>query len=619
MCGISGAFSQHGIELSVFQRATDAMSYRGPDASGYFQNETKTVALGHRRLSILDLSSVANQPMHSDCGRYTMVYNGEVYNYNQLRLKLPKASWKTHSDTEVILKLYEQFGVDCFSWLNGMFAIAIWDKEKEQIVIARDQMGIKPLFYYQLDNEFVFASELKVIVQYLKQKKVKLIIEQNAIPQFFHVGFIPEPYTIYQHVFKFPSAHYATFDTNKKLLTKQCYWSAENHFLTHTISDAKTAREQYEKILFSAVEDQMISDVPLGTFLSGGIDSSLVTAVASNVASKPIESFSIGFREKKYDETQYASAVANHLKTNHHVFTVQADDVLDLVPTLLNVYDEPYADSSAFPTMLVSKLARTKVTVALSGDGGDEFFQGYGMYTWANRLNQPLIQFFRKPLFHLTQLMNEKYKRGGLLFNYDNRNHLHAHIFSQEQYFFSEHELTKLLKVKAFQLDDLNEMPSLKQGNPAEKQAYWDINHYLKDDLLVKVDRASMQYSLETRVPLLDQRIVEFALNLDYKLKINDAIGTKYLMKKLLFDLVPKSLFDRPKKGFAIPLKEWLKGPLSYLIEDYLSQDVVQHYGIVEIEVVQQLLKRFHSGDSFLYNRIWLLVVLHWWLKENEQ
>jgi len=619
MCGISGAFSQHGIELSLFQRATDAMSYRGPDAGGYFQNETKTVALGHRRLSILDLSSVANQPMHSDCGRYTMVYNGEVYNYNQLRLKLPKTSWKTHSDTEVILKLYEQFGVDCFSWLNGMFAIAIWDKEKEQIIIARDQMGIKPLFYYQLDNEFVFASELKVIVQYLKQKKVKLIIEQSAIPQFFHVGFIPEPYTIYQHVFKFPSAHYATFDTIKKLLTKQCYWSAENHFLTQTISDEKTAREQYEKILFSAVEDQMISDVPLGTFLSGGIDSSLVTAVASKVASKPIESFSIGFREKKYDETQYASAVANHLKTNHHVFTIQADDVLDLVPTLLNVYDEPYADSSAFPTMLVSKLARNKVTVALSGDGGDEFFQGYGMYTWAKRLNQPLIQFFRKPLFHLTQLMNEKYKRGGLLFNYDNRKHLHAHIFSQEQYFFSEHELTKLLKVKAFQLDDLNEMPSLKQGNPAEKQAYWDINHYLKDDLLVKVDRASMQYSLETRVPLLDQRIVEFALNLDYKLKIDDAIGTKYLMKKVLFDLVPKNLFDRPKKGFAIPLKEWLKGPLSYLIEDYLSQDVVQHYGVVEFEVVQQLLKRFHSGDSFLYNRIWLLLVLHWWLKENEQ
>jgi asparagine synthase (glutamine-hydrolysing) len=618
MCGIAGAFSKDGIQYNALVHATDVMEHRGPDSKGYFSDESERVFLGHRRLSIIDLSNAATQPMYSADGRYVMVYNGELYNYLQLKAKLPNHDWKTHSDTEVIIELFSAFGAECFSWFNGMFAVAIYDKKDQRLTISRDQVGIKPIFYYWDEQTLVFGSELKVIKDYCEKAGIKLTTNKEAIPYFLHLGFIPEPLSIYNKVYKFPAANYATLQVNEGKLSFKEFWKAKDHFLTAPIKDEAVALEKYKQIIFDAVQGQMISDVPLGTFLSGGIDSSLVTAVASKLSAQKVKTFSIGFNEAAFDESQYAADVAKHLDTEHHTFKVSVNDILDLVPTLLDAYDEPFGDSSAFPTMLVSELARKHVTVTLSGDGGDEMFQGYGMYTWANRLNKPMVKAFHKPLYQLTQLGNDRIKRGGALFNYPSGQRIPTHIFSQEQYFFSEQELNKLLSNTGFDFTEVNSTINPPNSTAAERQAFWDFEHYLKDDLLVKVDRASMQYSLETRVPLLDINLIEFALNLDYNLKVKEGYGTKYLMKKVLYELVPRQLFERPKRGFSIPLKDWLLGPLKYMIDDYLDEKVVNEFGVVNNNEVQQLVKRFKRGEGYLYNRIWVLVILHWWLKKNK-
>lgn len=617
MCGITGAFSNNGISPEGIRLATECLSHRGPDATGFYTDPSERFSLGHRRLSILDLSDVANQPMHSACTRYAMVYNGEVYNFKGLKARLPEFKWKTESDSEVILELFAAFGTVSFSWLNGMFSISIFDKAEDKLFLVRDQVGIKPLFYYPEEGRLVFASELKSVKAYFKSEGRVLSINSAAVAGFLHLGFIADPETIYKNVFKFPAAHFGVISAGSPTLQLTRYWNSGDHFLNDPVHSEDLALKQYKELLFSSVNDQMVSDVPLGTFLSGGIDSSLVTAVAAQISPRKVNTFSIGFDEAEYDESVYSANVAKHLGTHHHAFKVSVNDVLDLVPQLLDVYDEPFADSSAFPTMLVSKLAKQHVTVALSGDGGDEQFQGYGMYAWANRLDNPFLKAARKPLYYASKLMPDRYKRAGKLFNYPSEKRLHTHIFSQEQYYFSEQELSELLIQPHFNFNEINACKQHNDANPAEKQAFWDFEHYLKDDLLVKVDRAGMFYSLETRVPLLDKRLVEFALNLDYNLKVRKDYGSKYLMKKVLYELVPRELFERPKKGFAIPLKQWLKGPLDWMIEKYLNERVLLQHEFVKPGKVKQLLEKFYSGQDHLYNRIWTLIVLHWWLEEN--
>lgn len=618
MCGITGVFSTEGISENGIRRATEVLSHRGPNAQGVYFDEQAPVCLGHRRLSILDLSEVANQPMHSACRGYVIVYNGEVYNFNSLRNKLPGFLWKTSSDTEVILELFAAFGNDCFSWLNGMFSIAIYNIRARKLIIARDQIGIKPLFYHQHQDGIIFASELKAIKAYLQTQSKNLKINRSAVPSFLHLGFIPEPETIYQQTFKFPAGHHGTISEENPVLTLHKYWDASEFFLTEPISNEQFALKKYKDLLFSSVNDQMVSDVPLGTFLSGGIDSSLVTAAAVELAPQKVNTFSIGFHEAEYDESEHALAVAKHLKTEHHTFKVNVDEVLDLVPQLLDVYDEPFADSSAFPTMLVSRLAKQHVTVTLSGDGGDELFQGYGMYTWANRLDNPLISLGRKPLYYASKGLPDRYQRAGRIFNYPDRSRIPTHIFSQEQYYFSEQELSSLLISPNFDFGAINGIPArTNDTTAADVQAFWDLEHYLKDDLLVKVDRAAMAYSLETRVPLLDKRLVEFALNLHSTLKVKADYGSKYLMKKTLYELVPRKLFERPKRGFAIPLMQWLQGPLSWMIDDYLAERIIEKHAVVHHSAVKHLIQKFRAGHQHLYNRIWVLIILHWWLEKN--
>jgi asparagine synthase (glutamine-hydrolysing) len=370
--------------------------------------------------------------------------------------------------------------------------------------------------------------------------------------------------------------------------------------------------------VIDSVQKQLISDVPIGTFLSGGVDSSLVTAIASKISgAKKIKTFSIAIDDGKFNESKYATQVSAHLHTDHHEFKVKEKEVLELVDKLIPAYDEPFADSSAFPTMMVSRLAKQYVTVALSGDGGDELFHGYGMYKWAKRLAAPHWQLLKDPLFTASRLLNSKYQRIGNMFAYSDKRHILTHIFSQEQYYFREQELSKLLVNDNFNFDEINHLPNLPNDlSAAERQSFWDLNHYLKDDLLVKVDRASMQYALETRVPLLDYRLVEFAFSLDEKLKIKNG-SMKYLLKEVLFDYVPKEIFDRPKWGFGIPLVKWLKTDLKYLLDKYTSEQVINKYNIVHFAIVDDMRQKYLKGTDYLFNRLWLIIVLHWWLEEN--
>lgn len=616
MCGIAGFYSSSKkVSENDLHSMTDAMSHRGPDASGYFLNEEKTVGLGHRRLSIIDLSEAANQPMFSNSERYVTVFNGEVYNFKEVAKQLD-ISTRTSSDTEIIIEAFEKKGVDFVHLLNGMFAIAIYDKLEKKLFLLRDRLGVKPLYYFFNENTFAFGSEIKSL---LKSEYISQTVQLNkkTISTFLYAGYIPEPFTVYNNINRLPAGSFATFDSSG--IEIKSYWKPEEQVSTQVKSDFTSAKQELKNLLTSSVRYRMISDVPFGTFLSGGVDSSAVTAIAQNISDKPVKTFSIGFKEAKFNESEYARKVSKHLGTQHHEFIVTENDSIELIDKMMTVYDQPYADSSALPTMLVSKLARQHVTMTLSGDGGDELFMGYGAYDWATRLNNPLVKLLRQPIaFSLSQL-GSRYKRGAQVFNYKSESHKKSHIFSQEQCFFSEDELGDLLK------DDFKHEILFKENfntkrelSAAEEQALFDVKYYLKDDLLTKVDIASMQFSLEARTPFLDYRVVEFALNLSENLKKKNGTA-KYLLKEVLYDYVPKEFFNRPKWGFSIPLAKWLKTDLHYLLEKYLNEETVTECDAVNFYKVKLLVARFEKGEDYLFNRIWVLILLHRWLKENSK
>jgi asparagine synthase (glutamine-hydrolysing) len=622
MCGIAGYISlDNTITTSQLKEATALIQHRGPDANGFYFSADNKIGLAHRRLSILDLSTSANQPLFSVDGRYCIVYNGEVYNFKELQSELVDkgASLKTTSDTEVILQLFIEQGAACFAKLNGMFALAIYDTIQNKLTLARDQIGIKPLFYYYTEKELVFGSELKVIKEI---KKKSLSINKNSIPYFLHLGYIPEPLTIYNDVCKFPAGAYWEIDLQQMSSIQQNivkYWQLENKIAANPLTNEVTAKKELKDLLINSVEKQLISDVPVGTFLSGGIDSSLVTAIASDLTSHKIKTFNIAIDTGKYNESAYARAVAKKLGTEHFEFDVKEKEVLELVDSLLSTYDEPFGDPSAFPTMIVSELAKKYVTVTLSGDGGDELFMGYGSYQWAKRLNNPLMPLVRWQLYSISTLLNERLQRAGQMFAYPNKHDLITHIFSTEQYYFSQQELDKLITTIPFDFYQLNEIPATARNlSSVEKQSFWDLSSYLKDDLLVKVDRASMRSSLETRVPLLDYRIVEFSFNLQQNLKISSNGSMKYLLKEVLYDYLPEELFSRPKSGFGIPLEKWMRTDLKYLVDKYTSKAIIEKHDYVRYKVVDDIKKQYYAGKNYLYNRLWLLMILHWWLESNE-
>ncbi|MEZ5053458.1 MAG: asparagine synthase (glutamine-hydrolyzing) [Chitinophagales bacterium] len=619
MCGISAYISNSNkLRKEDFIKATHTLHHRGPDAEGFFENANQTVFLGHKRLSILDLSPASNQPFFSSCGRYVIVYNGELYNYQEIKQQF-QLTTRTTGDTEVILEAFIKMGTAAFELLNGMFAFIIYDIQQQTITVCRDRFGIKPLFYYFNGKELAFSSEIKMLKALPNFDKT---IHFEKIPEFLHIGFITEPNTIYKNVFKFPSGTFTQFPISAVqdgfALPIQTYWSLQNTITPKVKTDLSSIKKELKTILTNAVEKQLVSDVPVGTFLSGGIDSSLITAIATTIKTDKIKTFSIGYDNKKYDESSHALAVAEHLNTDHHAFTLTEDDVEAILSDIIFQYDEPFADASAFPTMIVSRLARQHVTVTLSGDGADELFLGYGMYNWAARLDNPIVQTFRKPVYWATQIIENRYKRGGLLLDYPSLQHVHSHIFSQEQYFLSEQDLEHLLLEPAFNFDILNQLMDSKNRKlgAKERQSFWDLKHYLKDDLLVKVDRASMKYSLESRVPFLDNQVVDYALNIDASLRYHNGTA-KYVLKEILYELLPKKLFERPKWGFAVPLPNWLKGRFRFLMDKYLNSTIINRYDIVTNLYVQEIKERFLKGEEHLYGRLWTIIILHWWLEEN--
>jgi asparagine synthase (glutamine-hydrolysing) len=516
--------------------------------------------------------------------------------------------------------------MDFLSQLNGMFAIAIFDTHTQDLYLFRDRMGIKPLYYFWNGKDFAFSSELKALCSLAS---VPRTLNSSAIHRYLQLGYVPAPDTIYQHMYKMQAATWIKITAGG--MEQGSYWNVLDKISGESLSHEPQALQTLDDLLRSSVKYQLISDVPVGVFLSGGIDSSTIAAYATQVSETAVNTFSIGFHldstkaaniaQNRYNEADYARAVAGRLGTNHHEFMVSSKESRDLVEKITEVYDEPYADSSAIPTMIVSQLARKHVTVTLSGDGGDELFMGYGMYQWAERLNNPLFKLLRRPMATVLGRMNQPpFRKAENMFRYINAKSIPQHIFTHEQGFFHLSELDNLLtacaKKKATPFVYVPALPDIRRLSPTEQQALFDLRYYLPDDLLVKVDRATMLHGLEARVPLLDHRLVEFCLNLSPDLKVKNG-QRKYLLKKALYQYLPEKLFERPKQGFAIPLGEWLQTDLKYLLDVYLDEPVVRKAGVVEYPAVQVMVKRFLSGQHHLYNRIWLLIVLHQFLIKN--
>ena len=619
MCGIAGILCLNQPPTDgLIQKMTAALSHRGPDAEGFYVSPKKHCHLGHRRLSIIDLSDEANQPMISDCGDYSMVYNGEVYNYEALKERLIdeyKIEFHTTSDSEVVLKAFIALGLDFVNELNGMFSIAIYHKPTQQLFVFRDRLGIKPLYYYYQDGVFAFASEIQGLLP-LTEEYGKFTLSNQAINEYFRLGYIPEPNSIYKEVHKFKSGHYGIVDESGFELKK--YWKPSDEIKPELLTDELLAKSKLKELINESVSLRLKSDVPFGVFLSGGIDSSVVAAVAQSKSEAPIKTFSIGFKEASYNESEAAKKIATTLGTDHHEFEVSYDDAQAIIPDLQKMFGEPFSDASAIPTHLVSKLAKDKVTMVLTGDGGDEQFMGYGMYNWAKRLNNPMLQLFKQPIhFMLKNSGNNRMKRASEMFNYQADTNLLSHIFSVDQYLFSKNELKQLLPSNYFSKLELIPNDLSRNLSPMENQALFDIEYYLKDDLLTKVDRASMSVSLEARVPLLDDQIVSFSLNLDEKLKVKNGT-TKYLLKEVLYDYLPRSLFDRPKWGFGLPLRFWLANELKPVLDQYINAERLAEISFLNSNYILQLKKRYLSGEDFLYNKLWSIMMLIQWMEEYQ-
>lgn len=614
MCGIAGFYSKNkNISIEELHSMADSLVHRGPDNDGIYYNET--LGLAHRRLRIIDLSDAANQPMTCPCEKFRIVFNGEIYNFDEVRRE---QGWevRTASDTEILLRAMKEWKEKAFEQLNGMFAFALYDVEEDELWLARDRVGIKPLYYYWDGEDLAFASELKALKR-INRVQAGLQLNKFAINEFLHLGYIPEPRSIYKYIFKLPAGSYLRLKNNK--ITIQKYWDVKDHFTPDLISNEIQAREMLRDLINDSVRLRLKADVPYGTFLSGGIDSSLVTAIAQRNVREPIKTFSIGFKDNQHDESIFAKKVAEYIKTDHHELIVTEKEAIDLMPSILESYDEPYADSSAIPTMLVSQMARKEVSMSLSGDGGDELFYGYGAYNWAQRLSDKKINALRKPMALGLSVLGSKYKRIAEMLTYNDHDTLPSHIFSQEQYFFSRSQLKELLTQEYYNSFHLDEYPIIQNRSLSaiENQALFDFQYYLRDDLLTKIDRASMKYSLEARVPLLDHNVVEFAARLSPGLKMKNGVQ-KYLLKQVLYEYVPAELFDRPKWGFSIPLKRWLKHDLRFLIESYLSRATIEKHHVVHYAYVEKLKKAFLGGkQEYLYNRLWQLIILHMFLDNN--
>ena len=640
MCGIAGFINLNKIyslneNKSTINLMIHTLKHRGPDNNGYWISENDNLFLGHTRLSIIDLSDRANQPMHSMCGRYTIVFNGEIYNYLELKdnyLLDNKNSLRTSSDTEIILELISKFGVKkAFTLATGMFAAAIWDAHLKKLYLVRDRIGEKPIYYYYDKLKFIFASELKAILKYPNfNKKVNI----NNLVDYFRFGYFPTPGTIFESLFKLEPGKILEFSLFDQKFTLDSYWNySEINSKFKKIEfngNLKNTITIFESKLIKSIDKQRLSDVPVGAFLSGGIDSSLIVSILNDISNSKVKTFTIGFDDSRLNEAKYASKISRYLGTEHHELILNDNDLLDTIPKLPLIFDEPFSDSSQIPNLLVSELAKKTVTVALSGDGGDELFGGYSRYVWSNKiknLNYILKFILSNTIASFDQLTIESiYNKFKFL------------LPKEYQFKMPGDKLTKLESIMNLKsIDDIytrlvsiwpnpenifmnphkdnynsNKYNSIKNQNNMMTR---DINTYLPDDLLTKVDRTSMSVSLETRAPFLDHELVEFSSILPLKMKIYKD-KQKILPKKLLEKYLPIHLFNRPKMGFEVPIDDWLRGPLKEMCYENINS--FKKNSIIEVNkiLIDQKMSQHMERKNNWHYQLWNIMVFQSWCEE---
>lgn len=645
MCGITGFLSsqpeRRDDARAILQRMTDAIRHRGPDADGLWQSQDACCNLGHRRLSIIDLSPAGAQPMLSRDGRYVLIFNGEIYNFPELRSELEALGhgFRGTSDTEVLLAGIEHWGVKAIlPRLNGMFAFAVWDNRDAKLLLARDRFGEKPLYHAWHGGTFIFGSELKALMQHPAFRRE---IAPVGVASLVNFGYIATPKTIFVGVHKLPPGHFIECHRGGEPEVPVSYWRPDEMLTGRRRLGARTAPheivDEVDRIARQAVKQRMVADVPLGAFLSGGIDSSTVVALMQAQSTRPVKTFTIGFWESGYNEAEDAAKVARHLKTEHHEFYLSSRDCIDTIMRLPEIYDEPFADSSQIPTTLVSEFTRRHVTVALSGDSGDEFFGGYNRYFWAERLWK---RFQRLPI-------GARRFAGDFVNSFGPRtweatvnfaNHLLPRRYRVRGGGDKMHKLARILdagSLDAIYLELVSNghwaAESLTHGNLApdpfskwmnvtkdlggiERMMLLDQLTYMTDDILCKVDRASMSTGLEVRVPFLDVALTEFAWSLPLEVKVRGGVG-KWPLRQVLKQYVPEALFDRPKMGFGIPIGDWLRGPLRDWAEDLLSPANLAEGGWFHVPIVRQAWAEHLSGRRNIISKLWPVLMFLAWKK----
>ncbi len=641
LCGFSGYLSWHSevrASAQTDRAMSRALSHRGPDAEGFWQDTDLGIALVHRRLAIQDLSASGAQPMESATGRFVIAFNGEIYNFLSLKFELESGgiSFRGHSDTEVMLAAFEAWGVEAsLKRFAGMFAFALVDREDSRLYLARDRMGEKPLYFGWQGQTLLFGSELKALQCHPDWQGE---INEGALPLFLRHNFIPAPHTIYKGISKLLPGQYLAFDLGRipsgQVPEPARYWRAEDHFEENLAWTWEAAAGQLENLLDRVIGEQMVSDVPLGAFLSGGIDSSTVVALMQRQAHQRVRTFSIGFEEEGFNEAIYAAAVARHLKTDHTELYVKPRDALELIPRMPSVYDEPFADSSQLPTYLVSQMTREHVTVALSGDGGDELFCGYTRYfhmlrQWRERASPKarlrrsvanLPPVLMAPIVRTLVAGQRQRSLAGVRYRLEEERARDAMASLSEFYRQRVSLIARpeaVLKQSREPEYGLNTALPLQIPEATLKTLVWrDLNWYLPDDILVKVDRAAMANSLETRVPMLDHRVVEFALGLPENLNVSEGQG-KRILREVLYRHVPRELVERPKQGFAVPIAGWLRGELRDWAEELLSKRRLKDQGYWHEDSVRWLWEEHLTGREDFSSQLWGVLMFQAWYEHN--
>jgi len=634
MCGIVGFISKEKKETTL-KNMVQTQNHRGPDDNGIYIDEKRGVHLGHNRLSIQDTSSHAHQPFLSACENYTIIFNGEVYNFKEIQAELKALghTFVSNSDTEVILYAYKEWGIDAVHKFIGMFAFVIYDQEKEKLFLLRDRAGVKPLYYYVKDETFLFSSELKSFHQHENFSKV---INKEILPFYFQFAYIPAPYTIYENCFKLKPAHYIEYDLKTSNYEIHKYWDIHDYYLMDKFDkDEKEILKDVEALLTNACQLRMVSDVPVGVFLSGGYDSSTVTALLQTNQAEQLSTYTIGFEEKELNEANDAKQIAELLGTKHKEQYCNKDEMLSLIDELSFYYDEPFADDSALPTMLVSKLAKEDVTVALSADGGDEVFFGYSKYfalkkmmeLRSSKIKYSLLKFTvnclnENSVSFLNSLLPKSKKQANIAMKFNKFKNMMNSTTKEEMFIKASSKveasfLDKVLKegsFKNFDKTEFHKFNNLAQLNYMEQMMAIDYKTFMVDDVLCKVDRASMSVSLEGREPLLDHKLAEYMARVPSELKYKQNKG-KYLLREVLKKHVPTSITDKPKAGFTVPLKSWLLNELKQTALDALESEVLKEDELFKEKELQKISNNLKKNKIENATFIWMVIIYVQWRK----